>query len=55
MNEPKMWRLGGLIFLVAAVLMFVGENVAIGAAFVAIGALFLAMPEYTKSRGRKKP
>lgn len=55
MNETRTWRVAGLIFLLAAVLMFVGDNVGIGCAFIALGVLFLAMPQLMASRGKKKP
>ena len=55
MNEPKMWMIGGVLFLAAAALMFVNDNVVVACAFVAIGLSFIVMPRFLGSKGRKRP
>jgi hypothetical protein len=52
MNEKRMWIVGGLLFIVAAIVSLIGENIAMAGAFAAIGLLFLATPSYMDRKNR---
>ena len=53
MNDKRMWTIGGVLFVVAAIASLIGGNTVVALAFVAVGLSFLAMPDYL-DRGRKK-
>jgi hypothetical protein len=54
MNDKRLWIIGGVLFIVAAIASLIGDNVAFAGAFVAIGLLFLATPSYLEGRSRKR-
>jgi ABC-type cobalamin transport system permease subunit len=54
MSDKRLWTIGGVLFIVAAIASLVGDNVALAGAFLAIGLLFLATPSYLEGRSRKR-
>ena len=51
MSSKQMYRLAGILFLVAAFAFFVTGQTALGAAFVAIGGSFVAISSTTDENG----
>jgi hypothetical protein len=54
MNDKRLWTIGGILFIVAAIASLIGDNIDIAGAFLAIGLLFLATPSYLEGRSRKR-
>lgn len=54
MNDAKLWYVGAVLFLVAAVVSAVGSNWVMAAAFVVIAVLFLYSPRYLAGRGNRR-
>ena len=53
MNDKRLWTLGGVLFVVAAIASLVGGNTTVAIAFIAVGLGFLAMPAYLDRGGKK--
>jgi hypothetical protein len=53
MNDKRLWIIGGVLSIVAAIASLIGENVTMAGAFVAIGLLFLATPSYLDRKNRR--
>jgi hypothetical protein len=54
MTDKRLWTIGGVLFIVAAIASLIGDNVAMAGAFIAIGLLFLVTPSYLEGRSRKR-
>lgn len=53
MNDKRLWTVGGVLFVVAAIVSLVSGSTVMGIAFIAVGLSFLAMPAYL-DRGRRR-
>jgi hypothetical protein len=54
MTDKRLWTIGGVLFIVAAIASLVGNSIVFAGAFLAIGLLFLATPSYLEGRSRKR-
>jgi hypothetical protein len=52
-NDKRMWTIGGILFVVAAIVSLIGGNTTVAIGFVAVGLGFLAMPAYLDRGGKK--
>ncbi|WP_415975778.1 hypothetical protein [Rhodococcus sp. 077-4] len=52
MNDKRLWIVGGVLFIIAAVASLIGGSVGVAIALLVVGILFLAMPRYLARNNR---
>lgn len=53
MDQKRLWIVGGVLFLVSALVSLLGDEIGTAAAFLAIGVLFIAMPSYLERNDKR--